>query len=240
VTASGAYSLLRFIDSGFISSNNYQVMSGYNYKLNSADTIAVTYSLGMMRFTGITRSANFHNFHLAYGRRLTGRMALRLSGGPQYGTFDNPVTGSASRLNWSMRSSLLYNFRNIDLALNYSHGATAGSGALVGADTDRVDATLRRQLTRMWSGGLALGFARNHSIRQLNATGAERNVKTWHTGINLHRPLGRQGSLSFVYNLTGQNGNNPAGCAGVTCGRLPLRHHFGLVFSWGFGPYAFD
>lgn len=240
LTASGSFGLLRFLDSGFISSNNYQFMAGYDYKLNKADSIALTYGLSMLRFSGITQSANFHQVHVSYGRRLTGRMALQLSGGPQFGQFDNPVSGSSSRISWSARSSLIVNFRNSDLSLNYSHTASAGSGVLVGADADRVDVSLSKQLTRMWNGGVVGGFAHNHSIRQLNAGSAERTVNTWHSGFHLERPLTRQAKLSFVYNVTGQSANNPVGCTGVTCGRLPLRHQLALVLSWGFGPYAID
>lgn len=240
VTASGSYGMLRFLDSGLISSNNYQFMTGYNHKLNAADTIAVIYSLSMMRFGGITRSANFHHIQLAYGRRLTSRMALRLTGGPQFGTFSNPVSGSNSRASWSVRSSLLYNFRNTDLGLNYSHGASSGSGAVVGADTDRIEGSIRKQLTRMWQGGLMFGFAHNSSIRQLNTVTTNRTVNTWHGGLNLARPLGRQGQLHLMYRVSGQASDNPAGCTGLLCGRTPIRHHFSLAFSWGFGPFALD
>jgi hypothetical protein len=240
VTASGSYGMLRFLDSGFISSNNYQFMTGYNYKMNSADTIGLVYSLSMLRFGGITRSANFHSFHFAYGRRLTGRLALRLSGGPQFGTFANQVAGSSNRVSWSLRSSLSYNFRNTDLGLNYSHGATTGSGVMVGSDTDRVDGSIRRQLTRMWQGGLVSGFSYNRSLRQLNTVATSRNVVSWHVGFTLQRPLGRKAQMHLTYHMTGQDAGNPAGCTGLACGHTPIRHHFALAFSWGFGPYAID
>ena len=58
MTFSGSHGLLRFLDSGFINSNNYRFSSGYDYKLNAADSIGVTYSLSMMRFGGINRSGN--------------------------------------------------------------------------------------------------------------------------------------------------------------------------------------
>lgn len=240
MTASGSYGLLRFLESGFISSNNYQFSTGYNYKLNPADTIGVVYSMNMLRFGGINRSADFHNIHLAYGRRLTGRLAMRLTGGPQFGTFTNPVSGTGNRVSWSVQSSLLYNFRNTDLGLSYSHGTSSGSGVFVGSDTDRVEGSLSRQLTRMWSGNLVFGFAHNKSIQALNAVATNRNVNTWYTGFQLRRPLSRKANLDFTYNLTGQSANNPVGCTGLACGRLPLRHQFSLGLSWGFGPYAID
>ncbi|MBI1749158.1 MAG: hypothetical protein HY234_02655 [Acidobacteria bacterium] len=240
MTASGTYGLLRFLDSGFIDSNNYQFMSGYNYKMTAADTIGVVYTLSMMRFGGINRSADIHSIHLAYGRRLTGRLALRLSGGPRVNSFENPLSGSKNSVSWGLRSSLLYNFRNTDLGLNYSHGATTGSGVVVGADTDRVEGTITRQLTRMWNGGLVFGFAHNQSIRQLNTVATNLTVNTWHTGFRLQRPVSRQASLTFSYNLTGQTANTPTGCTGLACGRMPLRHQFALGFTWGFGPYEID
>ncbi|MBI1737743.1 MAG: hypothetical protein HYR58_00660 [Acidobacteria bacterium] len=240
MTASGAYGLLRFLDSGFIDSDNYQFSAGYDYKLNAADTIGVIYSVSMMRFAGINRSADFHHIQLAYGRRLTGRLAMRLSGGPQIGNFTNPVAGSRNRASWILRSSLIYNIRNTNLGLNYSHSTTSGSGVLVGSDADRADGSISRQLTRMWSGGLVFGFAHNRTIQQLNTSALERTVNTWHAGFNLQRPLSRKANLTFTYNVTGQSANNPTGCTGLACGRLPLRHQIALGISWGFGPYAID
>lgn len=240
MTISGSHGMLRFLDGGFITSNNYRFSSGYDYKLNAADSIGVNYSSSMMRFSGINRSGNFHNVHLAYGRRLTGRLAMRLSGGPQFGTFTNPVAGSGHRTSWGLSSSLLYRFRNSNLSLDYLHRATSGSGVLVGADSDNFNGSLSRQLTRMWSGGLSFGFAHNNSIRQLNTAATTRTVNTWHAGLNLHRPLGRNAQLFLNYTASGQRATNPVGCTGVVCGRLPIRHHFGLGITWGFGPYAID
>ncbi len=240
ITASGSYGMLRFLDPGFINSSNFQFMTGYDYKMNPADTIGVVYSMSMLRFGGISQSADFHNFHLAYGRRITGRLALQLAGGPQFGTFQNPVTGSGKRVSWSLRSALIYNFRNTALGLNYSHGATTGSGVFVGSDADRVDATISRQLSRMWSGGLHFGYAHNHSIRQLNAVTTSRTVNTWHGGFGLQRPVGRQARASLSYNVSGQNADTPVGCVGLACGKFPIRHQIALTFSWGFGPYAID
>jgi hypothetical protein len=240
LTASGSYGLLRFLDGGFIDSDNYQFSGGYSYKLNAADSIGVIYMASMMRFSGITSNADFHNIQLAYGRRLTGRLAMRISGGPQFGTFTNPVSGPGNRTSWSVRSSLIYSLRSTIIGLNYSHSATAGSGVLVGSDADRVDGSISRQLTRMWSGGLMFGFAHNNSIQQLNAAASPRTVNTWHAGFNLQRPLSRKATLTFTYNLTGQSANNPIGCTGLSCGRIPLRHQIALGFTWGFGPYAID
>jgi hypothetical protein len=240
MTATASYGMLRFLDSGFINSNNYQFSGGYNYKLNAADTIGVSYSVSMMRFSGINRSANFHRIQLAYGRRLTGRLAMRISGGPQIGSFTNPVVGSGNRTSWDLRSSLIYNLRNSTLGLSYSHSTSSGSGVLVGADSDRIEGSINRQLTRMWNGGLVFGFAHNSSIRQLNTTLLDRTVNTWHTGFHLQRPLSRKANLTFTYNLTGQRANNPTGCTGLACGRLPLRHQIVLGISWGFGPYVID
>jgi hypothetical protein len=92
----------------------------------------------------------------------------------------------------------------------------------------------------MWSGNLVFGFAHNKGIQALNAVTTNRNVNTWHTGFRLGRPLSRKVNLNFTYNLTGQSANNPAGCVGLACGRLPLRHQFSLGINWGFGPYAID
>lgn len=240
MTVSGSFGLLHFLDSGFIDSKNSNFSTGYNYALNKADNIGVVYSVGLIRFSGIAQAADFHNFHLAYGRRLTGRLAFRITGGPQFGRFTNPLSGSGSRVSWSVHNSLIYNLRSATLGLDYSHSATAGSGVLAGSDTDRISGHISRQLGRIWHGGLYFGYAHNKGIQQLNAVTVNRQVNTWHTGMTLQRPLSRSANLTFTYNLSGQSATNPVGCIGLACGRLPLRHQFGVRISWSFGPYLLD
>jgi len=239
-TAGGSYGMLRFLDAGFVESDNYQFHTGYNYKLSAVDSLAVSYRFDMLRFHGVDRSSNNHGVSLSYGRKLTGRMALRLSGGPRVARFHNPLAGSGTRLSWSTNSALSVRFRSEDLNLSYSYGATSGSGVFYGSESHRFEGRLSRQLSRMWSGGLQFGYAHNQSVRQLNGGIVDRVVNTWHAGFGLHRPLGRDTSLYFGYNVVGQVGNNPAGCAGITCGRMPIGHLFSLGFSWSFGPYEIE
>lgn len=240
ITASASYGMLRFFQPGFIDSDSYQFRVGYDYRLTGSDTVAIGYSAGLIRFSGLSRGANNNSIFLSYGRQLTGRLAMRFAGGPRYAMFNNPVTGASHRLSWSASSSLTYDLPNLNVGLSYFHAMTAGSGVIFGSNSDRVELRLGRQLTRMWAGSFQTGYAFNKSLQQLNATPFERLFHTWHAGIYLSRTISRQANLYFTYDLTGQSANNPTGCVGLTCGQFPLRHRFGLGFSWGFGPYSIE
>lgn len=238
ITVTGSYGILRFVEGGFINSKNASFHTGYNLKLNRHDTLAVTYRFGRHRFEGFDQGANNHMFHFVYARRMTGRMALQLAGGPQVNVFKNPLTGSDTRVAWSFGSTLLYDFRHSNLNLSYGRSMTGGSGVLLGAYSDQVQAILGRQLSRNWSASLGGGYAHNRSIRELTAGTVERTFNTWHADVSLRRPVGRSLNLSFYYRFHWQS-TQVAPCVG-TCVPNLSRHHFGIGFDWHFRPIALD
>lgn len=240
-TVSGSYGILRFLDDGYIDSDNYQIRTGYNRVLSAKDSFALYYSLGMIRFSGASQSTDNHAIHLAYGRKITGRLAWQVAGGPQISLFENPVSGSDERVSWSMHTSLLYKFPVSMVGLRYSHGITGGSGVLLGAETDRVDFRWSRPFSRNWNAGFRLGYAHNRSLRQLTGGTSEQRFHGIDFGVNLGRAIGRHGRLLLLYGLQYQNSNTSVCTPGTTtCGTRILRHNFGLGFTWGFGPYNLD
>jgi hypothetical protein len=241
LTMSGSYGMLRFLDGGSIESNSYQFRMGYDFQITGRDTLAVSYMVGLQRFEGIDRSFDNHNVLLSYGRKITGRLAWQVGGGPRVNLFNNPLQGSGRNVAWTLRSNLVYSLANTNLTLNYLRATTSGSGVLLGAETDRVGVSFGRPLSRMWTGAVNFGYAHNRSLQELT-TGTARNA--FHSltgGISLSRPMGRKGTLTFVYNTQYQRSNFSFCAPGTaTCGRFMLRHHFGLGFTFGLGPYELE
>ena len=141
LTFVGGYSLLHETDSEAFNYNNPTFQAGYNHQMSPKDTIGLSDSFSAMRYTNSSQTINTNTVAVSYGRRVTGRLGFRVSGGPQVAFSDFPVTGgseqmgtsSATRLYWSAQSSLEYQLRSTELAVNFSRSVTGGAGVLPGS-----------------------------------------------------------------------------------------------------------
>lgn len=239
VTASGAYEILRFPGASFIDSSNAVFSTGYNYSLTQRDTLALTYGLSLFRFGGTSQRIQNHRVHAAYGRRITGRLALQLSAGPEIARFTDQVTGPGTRVSWGMESSLLYRYPRTTLGISYTNYLSGGAGVLTGAQSQVVEMTVDRQLSRVWTGSLIFGFAHNRALSQTTAGPTIPVFNSGYAGVNLNRPFGRYMNLYLSYALQRQSSNTGPCTVGI-CGNVPLRHHFGLGFNWHLRPIMID
>lgn len=230
-TFSASYGLLHFLESGFVDGRSTSLRGGYNYALTSADTLALSYGASLLRFDDSQQQIDSHSVHVEYGRRITGRLAIRIAGGPQVSTFANAVNGSGTLISWNVRTSLLYRHGAGDMQLSYSRGVTAGSGVLVGAQTSDVRAALGRQIGRTWRANWEFGYARNAPLQQTSTTTS--GFDTWNAGTSFSRPVGRSARLFLRYGVQRQTTNIPGASVG-------LRHTFGIGFDFRFRPIDFD
>ena len=230
ITVAGVHGLLRFTNSGNISSDTEIFSAGYNYAVTRKDTIGLSYRFSAYHYPGAPQALGDHVAQFVYGRRITGRLALNLAGGPEITMFRVPVNGSTQRLSGSGSASLTYAFRQASVALSYSHGISNGSGVFNGATTDLVSATASRQLSRVWAGTLNFGYARNNQI--LAVTGlASPTFDSWVSGAGLSRPLGRTMNFSLGYQAQIQASTLPL-CNTPSCGTNYTQHQVFLSFEW--------
>jgi len=240
ITATGAYGILHFSGASFLNSNNAVFRTGYNHDFTARDSMALIYGFSRFWFRGQNRDIDDHTILVAYGRRITGRLALQLSAGPELQRVSNPVSGSGRQLTWTAQSGLQYRLRRSTLAISYTRYLASGSGVLNGAQSHSVQMTVGRQLSRMWSGSLDAGFARNTAL-QGTTTRTNAAFNTWYGGFNLGRPLGRYTNLNFNYYLQRQTGTDPSSCiTGGVCSTSLLRHHFGVGVNFHSRPYRLD
>jgi hypothetical protein len=240
VTATVSYGLLHFMHAGFIDDHTWTVQGGYNYALNRRDTLGVTYGFSEIFFNINDTKIDNHSVQLAYGRRITGRLALQLGAGPQITTFRNVTTNPGSQVSWGAGASLRYKRSRSDYSLSYMRGITGGVGLFEGAKRDEVQAGVSRTLTRAWTGSLSAGYARNSAIGQLTpGLTQEVRLNSWTAGAGLDRPLGRRMSVFFNYNFQHQNSDSSI-CTTGGCGTVFLRHQFGVGLNWTIRPIAID
>jgi hypothetical protein len=235
ITVAGVLGFLRFTNSGNIDSTTDTLNAGYNYAITRKDTVGVSYRFGEYHFSGTPQALGDHVAQFVYGRRITGKLALNLAGGPEVTTFRVPISGSARKVSGlGSGVSLTYAFRQGSVALSYLRGVSNGSGVFTGARSELGEATVSQQLTRLWKGTLNFGYAKNSQIVAESGLTYPR-FDTWLAGAGLSRPLGRTRDVSLGYQAQLQAAS--AGlCAIRNCSSNYTLHEVSLSFQWRTGP----
>jgi hypothetical protein len=233
-TVAGVHGLMRFTNSGNTNSDTEIFNIGYNYAITRKDYLGVIYRFSAFHFPGDPQALGDHVTQLVYARRITGRLALNLAGGPEVTRFRVPVDGKKQTVLGSGTASLAYAFPKATVQLNYSRGVSGGSGVFSGALTDQISANWSRPLTRTWNGSLSFGYARNTEIVAIPGLTSP-NFNTWVPAAGLTRPLGRNASLSFGYQAQIQT-SNVSLCGGSNCGTNLTTHQILLSVQWHAAP----
>jgi hypothetical protein len=236
ITVAGSYGILRFTNPGNISSDQAIASLGYNYLLTKKDTIGVSYRFGGYHYSGAPQAIGDDVINFVYGRKIKGRLALQLFGGPEMTTFRVPIGSVTSRVVGSGGASLTYGVSRGEVSLNYNQGLTGGSGTLIGANTSQVLFAANRQLTRQWNGNANFGFARNQNIATASSATSQ-SYNSWFFGFGLARPVGRNASLSFAYTARSQTTALPT-CIAGKCNTSYMQNQIILGLSWHARPFV--
>jgi hypothetical protein len=254
LTFVGSYGLLDYFGSNLNNNREAIFQGGYNYLLTRKDTIAFLYRFDALRYDHIAQSINSHAVEVSYARRVTGRLALQLTGGPDVAFSETPITGSSTspvvigipsgktrQFFWNLNSSVNYDLRRMALQLSYNHGVTGGAGVLAGAITDNVSGDLSRQLTRTMNGSWNIGYSRNNgdAITVTSpSTSSGQTYDYWFTGVSVTRTLGRAMNLYLSYQVNYQNSNSTF-CVTAACGNSYLQNQISLTLGWRPRPIGF-
>jgi hypothetical protein len=236
ITIGGVYGILRFTEPGSLQSDTALLNAGYNYQITRADTVGIVYRFATYHFLGNPQAIGDHVAQIAYGRKITGRLALQLSGGVDVPSLRVTVGTTRQQVNGSGSASMNYAFARGSASLGYSHGTTGGSGVFAGATTDGIRTSAGRQLTRVWSGNASFGFALNRDLGTLSSTSG-RTYNTFYVGAGASRPIGRSANLSLAYSTQIQT-SNQAVCATGKCSKSYTEHQITLGFSWRARPFV--
>lgn len=230
ITISGVYSRLHFINAGSVDSDSGILSAGYNYEVTKNDSIGLIYRFGAYHFPGSPQALGDHVAEFAYGRKITGRLALRLAGGPEIIEFRVPVNGSSRKIDASGSGTLAYGFERGNMTVGYTHAVGGGSGVLTGAIVDLANATFTRQLSRVWIGTMNFGYAKNRPIVSLTGV-TPQTYDAWIAGAGLSHALGRTAGFSLAYQAQIQNSNFPV-CGGPTCATNYNLHQVIMTVEW--------
>ena len=222
---SGSYGLLRFHGADYVNSSNFLFQTGYDYQASQRNTVSILYRFNDFRFAHVSQGVGEHHVSLSFARRVNDQLHVHIGAGPSLIVFRTPLSGSATQMAWSVRSGLTYQIERTALGLSYYRLLTGGSGVLVGAQTNQLQATVERALTRMWQGSAALGYARNQGFAQTVPGTGQMLLQSWYGTTRLSRRLSTGSNLSVGYGVRKQRSY------GVT-------HEISLGLSWGLRPIA--
>jgi hypothetical protein len=242
VTFVGSYSLLRFVDNGFLNFGDAVFQTGYNHQFTRKDTVALLYRFTAFRYNNFDQSIDGHVVQVSYGRRVTGRLAFQVAAGPAVGFFRTPIststgtpggstttTSSSTQAYWTLDTSMTYQRQRTQFGLAYDHSLSGGAGVLAGAINNQVSGSINSQLTRTLNGGFVLGYARNQGLNV--AAPSNQSYNYWFSGMDFSHPWGRWTSLFLSYRAQFQNSNTDF-CVGTTCGKSLVRHTVSIGFGW--------
>ena len=240
INIAGSYGILRFEEAGNVDSDDVILSGGYNYSLSQQDTIGILFRYTGYHFLGNPQALEDRVAQAAYGRKITGRLALRLFGGPDLTNFRVPIGGATHQIGGSGGAAL--NFASgpkdlNDLSLSYSHEVGNGSGIQIGSRIDLVQMRLGRQLSGYWHGDFNFGYARNGALGNSGVSQNLQAFNAYYIGAEFRRPLSGSSNLWFGYTAQIQT-SNQAVCATGTCGRSYVEQRINLGISWHARPFV--
>jgi hypothetical protein len=232
LTVTGSYGLLHFTDPGYISSHMETAQAGYDYELDSKNSIAVLGSYADIRYTDTPTTTGDYKAQLAFGRKITGKLAFEAAGGPEEIRAQGTLNGNFHILTGTATSSLKYELRRSGAGLVFSRGLSNGSGVFLGAVSDVFSGYAHHDFTRQLTAILTGGYAFNKALAPVGASAI--TFRDWFLGANLNRRLGRYAIVGLNYGV--QNQSVPASCPVAACGIPGYAQTFGMSFNWHLHP----
>lgn len=196
----GSFTTLRFPDGNGLDTDSLQAGPRITRRLNAFNSLSGQYNFthigypGLTSFTMETQTAMF-----GYDHTWSRRLKTSVSAGPQW-IQSSDRTVIPSSLNLSVNASANYQTRSTTATLNYTRGASAGSGIAtqVGVHDDNVSANLIRQFGKNLNVTATGAFMRTTQLNQAGTT----NAKTG--GVSASRRLGRSFTVFANYTATQQ------------------------------------
>ena len=244
-TFAGSYGLLHFTEPGFVSSTMLDAQAGYDYLLDPSNSIAILASYGKIDYTGtlppttgtsttgtstIGTGASTTDYMgaLAYGRKITGRLAFQVAAGPErIISAGAGGIGNFQLWNASISSALSYEKRRGGVSFNFMRGLNPGSGVFLGALSNTTSGTAHYQFTRYWTGSVNSGYSLDNSLAPAGT--ATTQFDTWFIGANLGRRVGTHAQVNFNYGVLKQN--SPPNCPVTICGIPGFQQTFGMTVN---------
>jgi hypothetical protein len=234
ITMAGSYGFLHFLEPGNFNSAQSGANLGYNYLLTSKDSIGLLYRFTSFQYQGLPQAIGSHVASLAYGRKITARLALQLVAGPEIASFRVPVNGQTSEVLPFVSTSLVYGLPRGQLSFGYTQGVSGGSGLLAGSKANQLTFSVNHRVGRLWTATGSIAYARNRSLASSNSTPST-DLGSWVATTGLSYPFGPNAIMSFGYTALIQTSSQP--CVGP-CTTNFTQHQISFGFQWNTRPFV--
>jgi hypothetical protein len=232
LSVSGSAGELHFFSAGYVNSHYESGQAGYNHTLSGKNSVALNYTFTQTVYSGVPGHQQTHSLQASFGRKITGRLAFQISGGPQLTISENPGQSNFQTTYASGFASLSYQQRRTGYSVSFYRGFTAGSGVFFGSNSNTFSAAINRRLTRLWSGSAAGGYSSSDSLTPVGLTST--NFSTYYATANASRQVGRHLNLSVGYSFEGQTSNGI--CPVLNCGIADKVHVISVNVNWHLRP----
>ena len=229
LTLVASANLVHFLDRGYINSEDFNGRIGYNYALSAKNNIGLTYGRDRTSFFGSASRMETDLLQLAFGRKITGRLAFQVEAGPQLFHFVNYGLAKTRQLSWSAFSALTYQRGHAGYSLSYFRGVSPGSGVLFGSNSEFITGTANREITRFWSASMNGGYASSKALAPSAMFSSQFN--NWFAGANLNRQIGAQVYLGLSYGFQ-QQSIGGGSCPVLSCGLPGSFSQLGVNLQW--------
>ncbi|HUI41174.1 MAG TPA: hypothetical protein VL523_04320 [Terriglobia bacterium] len=230
ISAMGDLGYVHFSQNSLFSGTNALMVFSADHQMSPRDSISFSYSFMALRYSGGSVAVNNNIWQLGYSHRISERFSMTLLAGPDltYSAISG-VPGVLTRRTWSGRALLGYTQNRTNFTVSYAHYLAPGSGVFQGAETDLLNGSVSRELTRTWSATVSLGYSRNSALGSYSVNPNLANpgrVGYEYGSLRITRVLGRYMQAFAVYNLERQASGQAFVSGGA--GRLIFEHVFGI------------
>jgi hypothetical protein len=238
----GTYSVTDYLGNTepLINGRQASTQAGYNYQLTRRDQIGLEY--GYRTFVFPESGANdiiTNSVQFVYRYRLSGRMDLVLSAGPELAQLSGGSSGNTRQINATVHASLQYHLKRSHLSLSYDRLATSGFGFVAGGNSDIVRFSVARNISRSWQTSWDAGYARVSSIVLSSAAVAGNSYAEGFAGAAVQRRLGRNFNAFASYQFSNENLESSF-CGSSSPCTASVRHIASIGFDWHFRPIPLE
>ncbi|HMH12767.1 MAG TPA: hypothetical protein VK578_06635 [Edaphobacter sp.] len=220
VNGSGSWSVLHFLDQN-AGLNTTQITGdvGLNHRIDVRNSAGVsadysTYTTDSNSSLGQLSSPSFQTkgVNFTYTRLWTRALSMDASVGPQW-INSSGGTVLPARVNVAASVNVYYNRKQTSMGAHYFRGVNAGSGVLTGALSDSINGSIGHPLGRAWMGSASVSYTRTSQLLSFQPlpgviVSENQSYKTFFTGAQLTRSLGRAWSCFLSYGAQNQSINN--------------------------------
>jgi hypothetical protein len=215
ISASGTYSIYRFLDSATTSTSHSSAgldndsiggSAGLIHQLNARSSYGGSYSYSSFSFPSNTLGVPAPDFNSQTAsafasHQFTRRLSASISAGPQWTSVGTP--GSSPSLSLFVSALTSYSAKNYSTSLSFSRSTNSGFGVVGGAISNSVNLSVNHTFAVVWNTAATFSYAQSSSLPGPKVPSFSGN--TYVAGGQVSRAIARSFSCYASYTLEEQS-----------------------------------